>query len=53
VHGERGYQIVLDHATTPELQQRCLQFVRWGAEMRYSYTKALYETYVAPDLVAA
>ena len=23
VHGERGYQIVLDHATTPELQQRC------------------------------
>ena len=50
VHGERGYQIVLEGATTPELQQRCLQFVRWGAEMRFSYTKALYDTYVAPDL---
>jgi pyrroloquinoline-quinone synthase len=52
VHGERGYQIVLDHANTPELQQRCLQFVRWGAEMRFSYTKALYDYYVAPDMVA-
>jgi pyrroloquinoline-quinone synthase len=53
VHGERGFQIVLDHANTVELQQRCLLFVRWGAEMRYSYTKALYDTYVAPDLIAA
>ncbi|WP_433288085.1 TenA family transcriptional regulator [Pseudonocardia sp. CA-142604] len=50
VHGERGYQIVLDHADTPELQQRCLQYVRWGAEMRFSYTRALYDTYVAPTL---
>jgi pyrroloquinoline-quinone synthase len=50
VHGERGYQIVLEGANTPELQQRCLDFVRWGAEMRFSYTKALYDTYVAPDL---
>ena len=50
VHGERGYQIVLEHADTPELQQRCLQFVRDGAEMRFSYTKALYDTYVAKDL---
>lgn len=49
VHGERGYQIVLENADTPELQQRCLQFVRWGAEMRFSYTKALYDDYVAPD----
>ncbi|WP_199432304.1 TenA family transcriptional regulator [Qaidamihabitans albus] len=53
VHGERGFQIVLDHADTPELQQRCLKFVRWGAEMRFAYTKALYDNYVAPDLVAA
>ncbi|MET3861814.1 pyrroloquinoline-quinone synthase [Dietzia sp. 2505] len=50
VHGERGYQIVLDHADTVELQQRCLQAVRWGAEMRFAYTKGLYESYVAPDL---
>jgi pyrroloquinoline-quinone synthase len=53
VHGERGYQIVLEHADTPELQQRCLQYVRWGAEMRYAYTRSLYDEYVAPDLVAA
>ena len=50
VHGERGYQIVLDHATTPELQQRCLRFCRWGADMRFAYTKALYDTYVRPEL---
>jgi pyrroloquinoline-quinone synthase len=49
IHGERGYQIVLEHATTPELQQRCLQLVRHGAEARFAYTKALYDTYVAPD----
>jgi pyrroloquinoline-quinone synthase len=53
VHGERGYQIVLDHCDTPELQQRALQLVRHGAEMRFSYTKALYDTYVAPDRESA
>lgn len=54
VHGERGYQIVLDHADTPpQLQQRCLQLVQWGAEMRFSYTKGLYDTYVATDLELA
>jgi pyrroloquinoline-quinone synthase len=50
VHGERGFQIVVDHATTPALQQRCLKLVQYGAEMRFSYTKALYDHYVAPDL---
>jgi pyrroloquinoline-quinone synthase len=40
---------VLENANTVELQQRCLQFVRWGAEMRYAYTRSLYDTYVAPD----
>jgi len=50
VHGERGYQIVLDYATTPELQQRCIEVVQDGAEMRFAYTKALYDTYVAKDL---
>jgi pyrroloquinoline-quinone synthase len=51
VHGERGYQIVLEHANTPELQQKCLDIVRAGAEMRFSYTKALFDNYVAPDLL--
>lgn len=50
VHGERGFQIVLDHADTPTLQQRCIEIVQAGAEMRFSYTKALYDTYVRPDL---
>jgi pyrroloquinoline-quinone synthase len=50
VHGERGYQIVLDYADTPQLQERCLEFVREAADMRFAYTKALYDTYVKPDL---
>jgi pyrroloquinoline-quinone synthase len=50
VHGERGYQIVLDCATTPELQERSIELCRWGADMRFSYTKALYDYYVKPDL---
>lgn len=50
VHGDRGYQIVLDHADTPQLQQRCLDYCRWGAGMRYEYTRALYDYYVKPDL---
>ncbi len=50
VHGERGYQIVLKYADTPDLQQRCLEVVRDGADMRFAYTKALYDTYVKPDL---
>lgn len=52
VHGERGYQIVLTYANTPELQQRCVEVVRDGADMRFAYTKALYDEYVAPDLGA-
>ena len=50
IHGERGFQIVLTYADTPELQQRCLDVVADGADMRFAYTKALYDTYVKPDL---
>jgi pyrroloquinoline-quinone synthase len=50
VHGERGYQIVLKYADTPELQQRCVEAVREAADMRFFYTKQLYENYVKPDL---
>ena len=50
IHGERGYQIVLEHATTPELQQRCLKICEVGAQMRLLYTTALYWDYVAKDL---
>ena len=41
---------MLNHDDTPELQQRCIQAVRHGAEMRYAYTTALYQTYVANDI---
>ena len=41
---------MLNYADTPELQQRCLDMVKEAADMRFSYTKALYENYVKPDL---
>jgi pyrroloquinoline-quinone synthase len=50
IHGERGYQIVLEHATTPELQQKCLRICEVGAQMRLLYTTALYRDYVELDL---
>lgn len=50
IHGERGYQIVLEHANTPELQQQCLKICEIGAQMRLLYTTALYSDYVAADL---
>lgn len=59
VHGARGYEIVLKYADTPALQQECLEAVRDAADMRFSYTKALYDYYVqgssktAPQAVAA
>jgi pyrroloquinoline-quinone synthase len=50
IHGERGYQIVLDYADTPELQQRCLEVIRDGAQMRWAYMDGLYKAFVEPDL---
>ena len=53
IHGERGYQIVLEHATTVEMQQRCIKICEVGAQMRLLYTTALYNDYVAPELATA
>ena len=50
IHGERGYQIVLEHANTVELQQRCLKICEIGAQMRLLYTTALYHDYVANEI---
>lgn len=50
IHGERGYQIVLEHARTVELQQKCLKICEIGAQMRLLYTTALYHDYVANDI---
>lgn len=52
IHGERGYQIVLEHADTPELQQRCLKICEIGAQMRLMYTMGLWNEYVKDDLAA-
>jgi pyrroloquinoline quinone (PQQ) biosynthesis protein C len=49
IHGERGYQIVLEHATTVELQQRCIKICEIGAQMRLLYTTALYNDYVCAE----
>ena len=46
IHGERGFQIVLEHATTADLQQRCLKICETGAQMRLMYTNGLYDAYV-------
>ena len=56
IHGERGYQIVLEHARTLELQARCLKICEVGAQMRLLYTTALFNDYVkaqGPDAIAA
>src|ERR1700723_2847032 len=50
IHGERGYQIVLEHANTVDLQQRCLKICEIGAQMRLLYTTALYWDYVAKEI---
>lgn len=50
IHGERGYQIVLEHANTVELQQKCLRIGEIGAEMRLLYSNALYTDYVKNDI---
>lgn len=52
IHGERGYQIVLEHANTVELQQECLKICGIGAKMRLLYTTALWNDYVKDDIAA-
>jgi len=53
IHGERGYQIVLEHARTVELQRKCLKICEIGAQMRLLYTTALYNDYVGDELPLA
>ena len=50
IHGERGYQIVLEHADTPDLQQRCLRICEVGAQMRLLYTDGLYRSFVESEV---
>ncbi len=45
-HGERGYQIVIRHATTPELQDLAVRTVREATAMRWQYMSGLYRRFV-------
>lgn len=49
VHGERGYQIVEKHCTTPERQADALDAVRQATEMRWQYMTGLYRALVLKE----
>jgi pyrroloquinoline-quinone synthase len=45
-HGERGYQIVERHATTPALQDLAVRTVREATAMRWQYMGGLHRRFV-------
>jgi pyrroloquinoline-quinone synthase len=49
VHGERGYQIVEEACTTPEMQDRAVEAVRQATEMRWQYMTGLHRAYVLEE----
>jgi pyrroloquinoline-quinone synthase len=49
VHGERGYQIVERHCTTPERQAEAVEQVRQATEMRWQYMTGVYRTCVLKE----
>ena len=49
VHGERGYQIVERHCTTPARSAEALEQVRQATEMRWQYMTGLHRAYVLKD----
>ena len=49
VHGERGYQIVERHSTTPEKQDEAADQVRQATEMRWQYMTGLHRAYVLKE----
>ncbi|TXL80282.1 iron-containing redox enzyme family protein [Vineibacter terrae] len=53
-HGERGFEILERHATTPELRSACLRLVREATLMRRLYLDGLYAKFLAqPQAQAA
>lgn len=53
-HGERGFEILERHASTPEIKASCLRLVRQATMMRRLYLDGLYRKYLAePQLRAA
>jgi pyrroloquinoline-quinone synthase len=49
VHGERGYQIVEQHADTPEKQAIAIDAVRQATEMRWQYMTGLHRAFVLKE----
>src|SRR5215472_5173763 len=49
VHGERGYQIVEQHADTPEKQAIAVDAVRQATEMRWQYMSGLHRALVLKE----
>ena len=49
VHGERGYQIVERHCTSPEKEAEALDAVRQATEMRWQYMTGLFRAYVLKE----
>jgi pyrroloquinoline-quinone synthase len=49
VHGERGYEIVEQYATTPEERTRAIDAVRQATEMRWQYMTGLHRAYVLKE----
>jgi pyrroloquinoline-quinone synthase len=49
VHGERGYQIVERHSTTPDRQREAVEAVRQATEMRWQYMTGLHRAFVLKE----
>jgi pyrroloquinoline-quinone synthase len=49
VHGERGYQIVERHSTTPEKQVEAAEAVREATAMRWQYMTGLHRAFVLKE----
>ena len=49
IHGERGYQIVERHSTTPEKQAEAALAVREATEMRWQYMTGLHRALVLKE----
>jgi len=49
IHGERGYQIVEGHCTTPERQAEAAEQVRQATEMRWQYMSGLHRAFVLKE----
>ncbi|HTS90682.1 MAG TPA: iron-containing redox enzyme family protein [Stellaceae bacterium] len=52
-HGERGFEIVEQHARTEEQRENCIRLVREATMMRRLYLDGLYHKFLAPPQAQA